>query len=174
MIESIPPWDFVKWVGSILIFLVTLYFTVRHFKIVRTIAYIERFNSPSMIQTRAIVEKWAKGNNQEKIRQIREDKEIYYHVNLIYNMITEIGISYQYRVINRKLACIIFDPLIPAYWDKMKVFILNDRAPGATVGYGFEKIALEILKSRNKKFKRKRKLKALKEIEKFKVLKDTP
>ncbi len=36
----------------------TLAFTIRHFKISRSVSYIERFNSPAIADLRTVVDEW--------------------------------------------------------------------------------------------------------------------
>ena len=125
---------------GILTVILSLGYTIRHFKAIRTISYIERFNTPSMIETRAIVEKWSNLDDGEKMKQLENDIDLFYRINLIYNIITEIGISYKYRIIDRKLACEVFYPLIPLWSKKIHPYIFFRRNRGERFGFYLELI----------------------------------
>ena len=43
-----------------------LWLTVRHFKLARTVSYIERFNDPGMIETRAAVDAWLSSSDSDE------------------------------------------------------------------------------------------------------------
>ena len=152
-------YDLIKWSIGIAVILASIFYTIRHFKIMRTIAYIERFNNPAMIEIKQIVDEWSRKSEEEKMKVLEEDFKVKYKINLIYSLITEIGISYQKRIINRRLTCLIFDPMIPEYWEKLKFFIVNQPNREYPKGYSFEKIAKVIINSRSKRFKKRRALK---------------
>lgn len=143
--------EVIKWGTGLIVFLVSLRYTIHHFKTVRTISYIERFNTPNMIEIRAAVDEWSDKSRGEQIEQLMSDKNTYNKVTLIYNIITEIGVSYRYRVINRKMAREIFDPLIPHYWLKIEPYISFKREMGVDLGKNFKIIVDAINQNRNKK-----------------------
>lgn len=156
--------DLVKWGLGLIVVVTSLYYTIRHFKITRTLSYIERFNTPSMIQTRKVVDEWSIMDEEEKLKSYKEDFNLRQHIALIYSLITEIGISYQYGVINRKMTCLIFDPLIPNYWEKLEVFIIHQPKSNYPYGYSFKKLVDAIIRSRDWKIKKRRVNIILKEI----------
>lgn len=148
-----------KWVIGIAVVVLSLSYTIRHFKIVRTIHYIERFNTPTMIETRAVVEKWSKLSHEEQLQKLEEDSELFYKVNLIYNLITEIGISYKYKIINRKLTCEIFDPLVPLLNETIQPFIYLARKKDKPLGFYTQMISDTILTYRKKNTKQYKEIK---------------
>lgn len=62
----------------------------------------------------------------------------------------ELGISYKYRIIRRKLTREIFYPMIPNYWDKLSFYIQDIRENGSAIGFYFEYISKEIRKIEGK------------------------
>ncbi len=142
-----------KWTIGIIIVVASLYFSIRQFRVSKTIAYIERFNSPSMIGARSTVKKWSELNNEQKIQKLKEDTDLYYKVGLFYNLITEIGISYKYRVISRKITHQIFDPLIPNYYLDIEPYIWLNMKNEIKMGWYARYIYDLIIKNRKKNTK---------------------
>ncbi len=138
--------DYLKFLIPIIIFCVSLYFTIRHFKIVRSLNYIERVNSPSLVGIRKDLETWLNSHDsdQQKLDALADDKELLAKFNIIYNVMTELGIAYKYRIVHRKLIREIFFPLVPNYWKKLHFVIYDRRLRGAKVGEHFEYLAKQI------------------------------
>lgn len=63
-----------------------LYVTIRHFKVVRTLSYIERMNKPSMAEVRARVDAWLDSGlpDAERLAQLKTDFGLRSHVNIFY------------------------------------------------------------------------------------------
>ena len=101
-----------KWGSGVIIFLVSIGYTIRHFTAVRMISYIERFNNPALAITLEELQTWSsKGTFEERKQQLSQDKKLYYKAMLIYNMLTEIAVAHKYRVVHRKMFNETFDPL---------------------------------------------------------------
>lgn len=85
--------------------LLGLYYTIRHFKIVRTVSYIERMNHPSMIEVRAAIDKWLNSDrsDEERLSKLEKNLLLDSQVRTFYNLITELAIAYRYRTIDRNL-----------------------------------------------------------------------
>ncbi|MFM9966766.1 MAG: hypothetical protein ACKV2Q_36805 [Planctomycetaceae bacterium] len=150
--QIVPPW--ISPLITTTMGLLGLYFTVRHFKIVRTVSYIERMNHPNMAEVRTRVDQWLDSGrtDEERLRELQEDFALRARVRMFYNMITELAIAYRYRTISRKLTLEIWDPLVPEYWEKMQFHIQDTRAKGVSVGHNFEYLANEFHKSRRNPF----------------------
>ncbi|MEP1095527.1 MAG: hypothetical protein ABJG78_10475 [Cyclobacteriaceae bacterium] len=151
--EEIDWFELLKWLLGVSAVVLSLWYTIRHFKIVRTIAYIERFNSPLILETRSKVEKWSRLPEEEKRKELEENETLYYQVNLVYNIMTEIAVSYRYRIINRKLTCELFDPIIPRWYEKIEPFISFNNERGVPHGYDLEVIMKAISKHGRKRIK---------------------
>ncbi|WP_367874506.1 hypothetical protein [Luteolibacter sp. Populi] len=134
--------------------LIALYFTIRHFKTVRTVSYIERMNHPNMADIRACVDKWLNSGrtDEERLSEIRNDPSLNARVRVFYNTLTELAIAYRYGTINRKMTIDIWDPLIPKYWEKLRFHINGSRAAGEEMGHNLEYLAHEFEKRRGKSF----------------------
>ncbi len=127
-----------------------LLITIRHFKIVRTISYIERFNNPNMAAIRGKVDNWLNSSksNQEKIEIINSDSELRANVFSFLNIFNEVGIAYKFGLLNKKVAFEIWDTVVPEYWEKLKFFIDYNRNQGRAIGANFEKIAKDIIRTK--------------------------
>lgn len=123
--------------------LLGVFLTVRHFKIVRTISYIERMNDPSMVNVRARVDEWLfqKVSDAEKLAALEADRRLHASVKLFYNLLTELAIAFKYGTIDAQMVYDIYDPLVPKYWTAMKFYIDYSRATGWDIGHELEKFA---------------------------------
>lgn len=137
--------ELIKFGVGLIIVIISLGYTIRHFKILRTVAYIERFNNVNMIEIRAEIEQWARLPEEKQIESLNNNIELYYKINLVYSLITEIGISYRYRIIHRKMTRDIFNPLIPLYWLNTKTFINYNRENGKNLGRSFKELVDSII-----------------------------
>ena len=135
--------------------LIGLFITIRHFKVVRTVSYIERMNHPNMADIRACVDEWlASGiSDDERLAQLKKNFALHARVRLFYNTIAELAIAYHYGTINRKMTLEIWEPLISEYWEKLRFYVLHRRSQGAAIGFHFEALAKTFEKHRNRKSK---------------------
>ena len=101
-----------------------------------------------MVEARKEVHKWFKLDDLEKIEKLENNLDIYYKVSLFYNFITEIGISYKFRIISRKITRQIFDPLIPIYYEIVEPYIWLNREKGTKLGWYARYVYDSILKKR--------------------------
>lgn len=159
-LESIVIQDFIKWVTGFIVFIVSLYYTIRHFKIVRSISYIERLNNPAMLQIRSSIDSWVESSKTqaEKLKQLEEDAELRLKIRMFYSLITEIGIAYRHNIVDRKIVCDIYNPVIPEYWNKLEFYILDMRAKGTLLGYSFKMLNKEILKHQKRHWRGRAKI----------------
>ena len=130
-----------------------LFFTIRHFKVVRTVSYIERMNHPNMADIRARVDEWLESGrpDDERLAQLEKDFALNARVRLFYNTIAELAIAYHYGTINRRMTLEIWDPLIPEYWEKLRFYVLHRRSQGAAIGFHFEALAAIFYERRKRK-----------------------
>ncbi len=117
--------------------------TIRHFKLIRTFSYIERFNSPSMLEVRTCVDTWLSSDvtNEKKIQLLHSDLKLHANYMLLYNLFTEVGIAYKFGMLHRKLTFEIWDPLLPKYWKQLEFYFEHQRSQGRQVANSFEIIA---------------------------------
>ena len=131
---------------TIALFVLGTSITIRHFKIIRTVSYIERFNNPSMVTIRADVEAWLGKDNSidQKLEELEDDNELFSKVTIIYNLLTEFAIAYNYGLVSTKISHQIWFPLLPKYWRRLRFYINHSRRTGSHIGYSLEKVALRI------------------------------
>lgn len=138
---------------TLFVFFLGLWITIRHFKIVRTVAYIERMNHPSMAAIRADVDKWLNAGDsiEAKIERIRKDHELHAKVTIIYNLLTELAIAHDSGIIDRTMSYKIWFPLVPKYWRKLEFYVSDSRARGNPIGHSFGKFAVKVEEYNRKK-----------------------
>jgi len=131
---------------TLTVFLVGLYFTIRHFKIIRTVTYIERMNNPSMIKTRAVVDDWLQMDACSvcKLNRLAKDVELRTHLIFFYNILTELAIAYNYRLLHRRLAREIWTEIIKKYANRMGFYFRYYRERGEDIGRNLEKLATSL------------------------------
>ncbi|MCG8467664.1 MAG: hypothetical protein MJB57_05555 [Gemmatimonadetes bacterium] len=141
--------DLVPLIGWTLGFVLTvasLAYTVRHFRISGAMSFIQRMNSPDMVEMRSAVNRWLDQpiGDREKFAQLSEDEELRVQLNIFLDIITELGIAYRYRSVSRKLVREIWYPLVPSYWDRLQFYAYSSQLKGHRTGYWFRYLAEEI------------------------------
>ena len=139
-------------VGTVLV-VASLAMTVRHFKIARAVSYIERFNTPSMIEVRSKVDEWLSSAESDAARlaALEQRPELRVAVLTFLNLFTELGIAYKFRLLNRKVMFEMWDVLVPEYWSKLKFFVQHERDKGRAVGAAFEYLAADLARYASRK-----------------------
>ncbi len=128
------------------IILIGLCFTIRHFKFVRAISYLERLNSTEMMKVRAEVDGWlsSKASDEEKLNAIFSNPALHLHLILLTNLFTELGIAYKFGVINKKLTFEAWDPVLPRYWNQLQFYFQDSRIKGK-LGKHFGNMAKDMM-----------------------------
>ena len=82
-----------------------LYITIRHFKYVREISYIERFNTTRFMAVRTKVANWLNSDlkEEEKLKLLDSDMDLRHNFLLLYNLLTEVGIAYKFGLIDKEI-----------------------------------------------------------------------
>jgi len=144
--------DILSWSCGLVIAVITIYLTIRHFKTSKTISYIERLNTGEMASIRAEIDEWINSDmtDKEKCKFALKTKELNAKIMMWINIFTEIGISYKQRIIHRKLTRELFYPMIPNYWRDLYFYIDYRRKKDYPIGYYFEYIANEVKKTEGK------------------------
>lgn len=144
--------DILSWSGGLVIAIITICLTIRHFKTSKTISYIERLNTGEMALIRAEIDEWINSDmtEKEKCKLALKNKVLNAKIMMWINIFTEIGISYKQRIIHRKLTRELFYPMIPNYWKDLYFYIDYRRKKGYPIGYYFEYIANEVKKTEGK------------------------
>ena len=103
----------------------SLYLTVRHFKIVRTLSFIERFHNSDMVATHLAVDNWLNldGDNAQRLKHLDDKPGLKAQICLFVSFFTEIGIAYRYGTLNKKVTFDIWAYLVPTYWQKLEFFV---------------------------------------------------
>ena len=122
-----------------------IWLTIHHFKIVRTISYIERMNDPSMVEIRASVDEWLSRpiTDEQKILELQQDHTLKAKYNIFYNLLTELAISFNNGLLNRELVLKTWNPLVPYYWERINCVIIHERNLKYQVGEELEKFNAE-------------------------------
>lgn len=98
--------------------------TRRHFSILRTLAFVERFNSETGIKLRTRVDAWlAQPDEAQRLQDFLHDPELRVQVLAFVNQFQELGAAYRNRLLNRKLTMEMFDFLVPHYWGQLSFLI---------------------------------------------------
>ncbi|MEZ4702951.1 MAG: hypothetical protein R2834_21640 [Rhodothermales bacterium] len=136
-----------SWVSGFVFAGLSLIYTVRHFKLVRTLTYIERMNSPEMGKVRANVDQWLSSskNDVKKLEKLYKDDKLMSDLRLFTNLFTELGVAYKFRLVNKKLTHELWYPMIMKYWNGLEFYIYDKRKKGVYIGYYFEMMSNEIL-----------------------------
>jgi len=144
--------DLIRSGTTLLIFFVGVWITIRHFKIVRTVSYIERMNHPAMVVIRADVDSWLNSNDSimEKLERIRNDSELNAKVTIIYNLLAELAMAHDSKIIDREMAYKIFFPLVPHYWHRLEFYISDSCTRGKPIGQSLKKFS-NFVETYNKK-----------------------
>jgi len=134
------------WILGFALTLVSLAYTVRHFRVARAMSYIERMNRPDMVRIRQVVNVWIESpaTDREKLDAIERDPELQVCVKIFMDIVTELGIAYRYRAVSRDLVREIWYPFIPSYWQKLQFYAYACQLKGIRTGYWFRFLAEEI------------------------------
>lgn len=133
---------------AIAFFAVTLYFTIKHFKIVRAVSYIERLNHPDMIAVRAKVERWlaSEKSDTEKLEDVAQGSELRVNVMTLLNLFSELGVAYKMRIVDRKVVMTTFHPVLLNFWKRLEFYIRDERDSGNPIAHLFEELAIKMEK----------------------------
>ena len=142
--------------------LIVIMVTIKHFKILRTLVYIERFNSPNFIQVRRDIERWLSicKDDKERIEKSYET-ELFCKICTFINLFQEMGLAYKYRLVNRDILFEHFDFIVISYYERLKFYIEYRRKQNSNSVYlfrKFENLYSEFLNLRNKSNKRFQKI----------------
>ena len=133
--EFLKNFDYSALIGAIT-FLIGLWWGIREFKISKAVSYIERLNSPDMAEVRAKVDEWIESSSNVEERQIalQNDLKLRSDVRLLYNLLTELAISYKYRLVNRRVTRELWNPLLPQYANDLQPYIAFEGKRGMDLG----------------------------------------
>ena len=113
---------------TFVVVLVGLSTTRKHFRIIRSISYIERFNSDNGIRLRKRVDDWLKTEDDEvKLKEFLEDSDLRIEVLAFMNLFQELGAAYNRNILNKEDIQELFDFLVPYYWERLQFLIEHYR-----------------------------------------------
>lgn len=77
-----------------------------------------------MIPIRISVDKWLNSecSDEEKIKDIESDPELYAKFMLVHNIFTEVAIAYKFNLIDKKLILVTWGDLIPGFFKKLEFY----------------------------------------------------
>lgn len=130
-----------------------LYTTRKHFGVMRSMAYIERFNSEAGIKLRTRIDAWlAEPDDRVKLEQFLSNPELKNQVLAFMNLFQELGVAYRNRLLDTGVLLDMFDYLVPHYWSKLDFLVAYYRAKTGdeTLYRRFGNLNDEILRLRNK------------------------
>lgn len=107
-----------------------LYLTAYQFRRTRASAYIERFNSRDMLESRVAVDRWLREHQttSARLEALENDPHLLTQVRQFANLFQELGAAYQFRVVHRKTVGILFDALVVMYWEQLRFWVYDYRA----------------------------------------------
>lgn len=125
---------------SITLVAVGLLLSIRHFRLTRTVSYIERFNSVDMIETRAKVDEWTASStdDEERLRKLEENHLLNAHVKAFLNLLTELAIAHRYGLLIPEVTFQLWYPAVPEQWERLRFYIVSNRNRGIEIGVNFE------------------------------------
>lgn len=137
--------------GSVIgIFLVALglYFSVRQFKLNRTMQYMEYLSKPEIVEIRAAVDEWLESSTDDDVRtrMLEKDCKLHSQVRVFVSFCNQVSTAYRFGAIYKDMAFHIWYPFIPNYWERLKFYMIWRSSQGYEVGGDFEKFAKEISK----------------------------
>lgn len=136
-------------IGSVVgIFLVALglYFSVRQFKLNRTMQYMEYLSKPEIVEIRAAVDAWIDSSTDDEIRtsMLEKDCKLHAQVRVFVSFCNQVSTAYRFGTIYKDMAFHIWFPFIPNYWEKLKFYMVWRSSQGYEMGGDFEKFATAI------------------------------
>ena len=137
--------------GSVVgIFLVALglYFSVRQFKLNRTMQYMEYLSKPEIVEIRAAIDEWLESSVDDDVRtsMLEKDCKLHSQVRVFVSFCNQVSTAYRFGTIYKDMAFHIWHPFIPNYWKKLKFYMIWRSSQGYEVGGDFEKFAKDISK----------------------------
>ncbi len=130
-----------------------LYTTRKHFGVMRSMAYIERFNSEAGITLRTQIDAWlAEPDDKVKLDQFLNDPKLKNRVLAFMNQFQELGVAYRNRLLDTGVLMDMFDYLVPHYWSKLDFMVAYYRAKSGdeTLYRRFGNLNDEILRLKKK------------------------
>lgn len=130
------------------IFLVALglYFSVRQFKLNRTMQYMEYLSKPEIIELRAAVDEWLESSADDDVRtnMLEKDCTLHSQVRVFVSFCNQVSTAYRFGAIYKDMAFYIWHPFIPNYWKKLKFYMVWRSSQGYAVGGDFKRFAEDI------------------------------
>lgn len=98
--------------------------TRKHFGVMRSMAYIERFNSETGIKLRTEIDAWlAEPDDQVKLDRFLNEPELKNQVLAFVNLFQELGVAFRNRLLDRGVLMDMFDYLVPHYWSQLDFMV---------------------------------------------------
>lgn len=102
--------------------------TRNHFKVLRAMSYVERFNGEEGVRQRAVVESWlADPEPERRIELFENDATLRMNVLAFMNLFQELGVAYQRGLLDKKVVADFFDFLAPRYWEALGFLVEHYR-----------------------------------------------
>jgi cation transport regulator ChaC len=107
-----------------------VYLTIYQFRRTRASAYIERFNSRDVLESRVAVDGWLRQHDtaSARLEALERDPHLLTQVRQFANLFQELGAAYQFRVAHRRTVCVLFDALVVMYWEALRFWVYDYRA----------------------------------------------
>jgi len=123
------PWEILLSLANLGLVALAVYCTAHHFKKTRASSYLERFNDPSTLNSRALVDRWLSTHptNTERLLALDSDPELASAVKYFANLFQELGVAYREGVVCRSTVADTFDTLVIIYWEKLRFWVADHR-----------------------------------------------
>lgn len=166
--EKIDLFGLIRWFTAILVFIISLRYTIRHFRAVRTLSFLERFNGKNMRSTLDNIRKWSEsGSLKKRKKSLAKDDVLYGEAMIVYNLLTEVAIANRFKILHPKLFKTAFDPLYIIWY--LRIYALVEYRND--IAYNGEKvIGINI----NKLYERMLKHTSIKNIQELKNMYEVP
>lgn len=131
MVQFLDQWgQSILGLFEIVLLLVGVVITVRHFTRSRASSYIERFNSKDMLESRGAVEEWLRTHptSRKRLEALEADPVLASQLKQFANLFQELGAAYRFKVAHRETVQTLFAELVIMYWERLRFWILDYRA----------------------------------------------
>ncbi|MEL6698773.1 MAG: hypothetical protein AAFP89_21190 [Bacteroidota bacterium] len=147
--------DFIS-VFSLLFLALGIFLTLRQFKLTNTLEFIKRYNEPDFVNVRGIVNSWidSSDDDHKRIQAIAEDKILESSIVAFLNLLTELGVAVNNKIVNIPVTYQLWYPAIPYHWKRLEFYITDRREQGVEIGVNFEKVVKSMERYREKRYVR--------------------
>jgi dephospho-CoA kinase len=130
MASQVSPWIApVLGLIEIGLLLAAVYLTIAQFRRNRASAYIERFNSKDMLESRVAIDDWYQrhSSRKEMLGELESNTTLATRLRQFCNLFQELGAAYQFGIAHRRTVRVLFDTIVVMYWERLRFWVYNYR-----------------------------------------------